>query len=92
MNAADTNALLYAHDPRDARKQKIAADLISDIVDGALLWQVACEYLAAGRKLEHFGLTLPVAVTTLSNLRRVWMPVSPPVVCDGSCIGVDVST
>lgn len=44
MNAVDTNVLLYAHDPRDARKQKIAADLVANLVDGALLWQVACEY------------------------------------------------
>jgi predicted nucleic acid-binding protein len=45
MNAVDTNVLFYAHDSRDPNKQKIAAELIASLNDGALLWQVACEYL-----------------------------------------------
>jgi predicted nucleic acid-binding protein len=44
MNAVDTNVLFYAHDSRDPTKQKIAAEVIASLTDGALLWQVACEY------------------------------------------------
>lgn len=51
MNAVDTNVLLYTHDPRDARKQAIAVDIVGTISDVVLLWQVACEYIAASRKL-----------------------------------------
>jgi len=47
MNAVDTNILFYARDSRDGRKQQIAVELIASLVDGALLWQVACEYLPA---------------------------------------------
>jgi len=52
MNAVDTNILIYVNDPRDAIKQGIASSLIASMTDGVLLWQVACEYLAASRKLE----------------------------------------
>jgi predicted nucleic acid-binding protein len=55
MNAVDTNILIYVNDPRDPVKQTIAASLVSALVDGVLIWQVACEYLAASRKLEPFG-------------------------------------
>lgn len=47
MIAVDTNILLYVHDPRDARKQRIAMELVNALDDPALLWQVACEYVAA---------------------------------------------
>jgi predicted nucleic acid-binding protein len=50
MNAVDTNILIYVKDPRDARKQAVAASLTSSLTDGVLLWQVACEYVAASRK------------------------------------------
>ena len=56
MNAVDTNVLIYAHDPRDQRKQNLAATLLSSLSDGVLLWQVACEYVSASRKLAAFGL------------------------------------
>jgi predicted nucleic acid-binding protein len=46
MNALDTNVLIYAHDPRDAFKQAIALSLVESLDDGALLWQVVCEYLS----------------------------------------------
>ena len=55
MNAVDTNVLLYVHDPRDIAKQATAASLIRSLADGVLLWQVACEYLSASRKLEPLG-------------------------------------
>jgi predicted nucleic acid-binding protein len=51
MNAVDTNVFMYAHDPRDPVKQQQALSLIQTLTDGALLWQVACEYVSASRKL-----------------------------------------
>jgi pimeloyl-ACP methyl ester carboxylesterase len=51
MNAVDTNILIYLNDPRDPVKQGIAISLVSALTEGVLLWQVACEYLAASRKL-----------------------------------------
>ena len=55
MNAVDTNILLYARDPRNPSKQVAATSLLQSLTDGVLLWQVACEYLAASRKLEAVG-------------------------------------
>ncbi len=52
MNAVDTNVLVYAKDPRDPRKRAIAVALVRDLDEGLLLWQVACEFLAASRKLS----------------------------------------
>ena len=57
MIAIDTNILIYACDQADPRRQKIALDLIADTQDGVLLWQVACEFLAASRKLDKQGFT-----------------------------------
>ncbi len=47
MNAVDTNILIYTHDPRDEVKQAVAVALVGTLPDGVLLWQVACEYVAA---------------------------------------------
>ncbi len=55
MNAVDTNILIYVNDPRDLVKQEIAISLVSTLTESILLWQVACEYLAASRKLESLG-------------------------------------
>ena len=55
MNAADTNVLIYAHDPRDEIKRSKALDLVASLDDGVLIWQVACEFLAASRKLGPLG-------------------------------------
>jgi predicted nucleic acid-binding protein len=57
MIAIDTNVLIYACDQADPRRQKIAIDLIANAQDGVLLWQVACEFLAASRKLDKQGFT-----------------------------------
>jgi predicted nucleic acid-binding protein len=84
MIAIDTNVLIYACDQADPRRQKIAIDLIANAQDGVLLWQVACEFLAASRKLDKQGFTtahawnrlgefrdlLPLAMPTNSNLTR----------------------
>jgi predicted nucleic acid-binding protein len=72
MNAVDTNVLVYAHDPRDPVKQNKAVSLIASLTDGVLLWQVACEYVAASRKLAPFGLNQQQAFTDLKRLRGVW--------------------
>jgi predicted nucleic acid-binding protein len=56
MNAVDTNVLIYVNDPRDPMKQRIASSLVATLSDAVLLWQVACEYLAASRKLEPLGI------------------------------------
>ena len=55
MIAVDTNVLIYACDQADPRRQKVALDLITNGQDGVLLWQVACEFLAASRKLGKQG-------------------------------------
>lgn len=47
MKAVDTNILIYINDARDPIKQSIAASLVASLTDGVLIWQVACEYLAA---------------------------------------------
>ena len=77
MNAVDTNILFYVHDPRDSTKQVIAASLVQSLTDGALLWQVACEYLAASRKLEPFGYKPSQAWQDIYDLRRVWTMIFP---------------
>ena len=77
MNAVDTNVLFYVHDPRDPGKQRIASSLIAALSDGALLWQVACEYLWASRKLEPFGYSSSEAFNEIRELRRVWSSVMP---------------
>jgi len=77
MNAVDTNVLVYAHDPRDPVKQDKAVALIASLSDGVLLWQVACEYIAAIRKLTAFGLSQQQAYSDLQKLRNLWLPISP---------------
>lgn len=71
MNVTDTNILLYVHDPRDPTKQAVAASLVQSLTDGVLLWQVACEYLAASRKLEPFGYDRSRAWQDVRDLQRV---------------------
>jgi predicted nucleic acid-binding protein len=77
MNAVDTNVLLYVHDPRDPAKQAKAASLVTSLTDAVLLWQVACEYLAASRKLAPFGFRQEEAWRELDRLRIVWAGALP---------------
>lgn len=77
MNATDTNVLIYLNDPRDPRKQAIAADLVSNLTEGVLLWQVACEYVAASRKLEAFGYSRTQAYRDIRDLWRLWYTFLP---------------
>ncbi len=72
MNAIDTNVLMYVRDPRDERKQAIAGQLVESLTDGVLLWQVACEFVAASRKLTSFGFTSEQAWREVRRLRSLW--------------------
>lgn len=74
MNAVDTNILLYVRDLRDTRKQAIASELIIGLADVVLLWQVACEYLAASRKL---GLSYEDACQHIYDFQKVWHTALP---------------
>ena len=77
MNAVDTNVLIYACDQADVRRQKIALDLISNARDGVLLWQAACEFLAASRKLDKQGFTPAHAWNRLGEFRDLLALVLP---------------
>ena len=82
MNAVDTNILIYVQDSRDTRKQAIAAELVAELSDQIILWQVVCEYVAASRKLAKYGFSqleafenitkltslIPLAYPTMDNL------------------------
>lgn len=77
MNAVDTNVLIYAHDSRDPIKQEKAVALIGSLTNGVLLWQVACEYIAASRKLAAYGFSQQQAFNHLQQLQEVWRPFFP---------------
>jgi predicted nucleic acid-binding protein len=64
MIALDTNVLIYAC---ETKRQQIALNLIADVKDGVLLWQVACEFVAASRKLSAQGFTASNAWNRLSG-------------------------
>lgn len=70
MNAVDTNVLIYARDPRDSVKQEKARALTSNLTDGALLSQVACEFIAASRKLTAVGYTASAGVGRVGAIAR----------------------
>jgi predicted nucleic acid-binding protein len=77
MIAVDTNVLIYACDQSDPHKQTIALDLIAASTQGVLLWQVACEFLAASRKLSKQGFTPTQAWNRLTEFRDVLPLVLP---------------
>ena len=72
MNAVDTNILIYAHDTRYPAKLTIAETLIRTLTDGVLLWQVACEYIAASRKLTVLGFSSDKAWQDVYRLQKLW--------------------
>jgi len=57
MIALDTNVLIYCCDKRDPRRQQTALDLVADTTNAVMPWQVACEFIAASRKLAEQGFT-----------------------------------
>ena len=77
MIALDTNVLIYACDKADPARQKIALDLISNTTDAVILWQVACEFIAASRKLDRQGFTAADAWARLSEFLAVCPLVMP---------------
>jgi predicted nucleic acid-binding protein len=77
MNAVDTNILIYVNDPRNPVKQAIAVSLVSALTEGVLLWQVACEYLAASRKLEPLGYDRAQAYQYIRDFQQVWYTALP---------------
>ena len=77
MNAVDTNVLIYAHDPRDVRKNDIANALVAGLDDGVLMWQVACEYVSAIRKLPAYVYDQKKALQDLGTLSRAWTLIRP---------------
>lgn len=77
MNAVDTNVLIYARDPRDPVKHRKARQLTAELLDGGLLWPVACEFIAASRKLTSVGYTQAQAWRELEELRDLWTLILP---------------
>jgi predicted nucleic acid-binding protein len=77
MNAVDTNILIYVHDERDPAKQATAESLVRALPDGVLLWQVACEYIAASRKLASSGYSPEKAWQDLHRMLALWVPRLP---------------
>jgi predicted nucleic acid-binding protein len=77
MIAVDTNVLIYACDQSDTRRQTIALDLIAASTGGVLLWQVACEFLAASRKLSKQGFTATQAWNRLAEFQDLLPLVLP---------------
>lgn len=77
MIAFDTNVLIYCCDSRDARRQQLALDLVENATDGVLLWQVACEFVAASRKLGTQGFTATDAWDRLAEFLRLFPLVLP---------------
>ena len=62
---------------RDPKKQSTAISLIESLTDAVLLWQVACEYMSAGKKLEAFGYRRDQAWQDIQKLRLLWNAVLP---------------
>lgn len=77
MNAVDTNVLIYVHDDRDPAKKFAARELVDRLQNGVLLWQVACEYLAATRKLAPQGYTFADAKQDIDDFRQFWRTALP---------------
>jgi predicted nucleic acid-binding protein len=77
MNAVDTNVLLYVHDYRDAAKQTTARALVNSLPDAVLLWEVACEYIAATCKFAPLGYSRDKAWEDIHKLRGLWATQEP---------------
>lgn len=79
MIAYDTNILMYASDQRDVIKRATAHRLLAANADAVLLWQVACEFIAATRKLASQGFDKAQAWDQLRHYSRVMRLVTPSV-------------
>lgn len=79
MIALDTNVLIYACDRSDPRRQQIANQVIERTTEGVLLWQVACEFVAASRKLSAQGFSGSDAWSRLAEFQALFPLVLPSV-------------
>lgn len=84
MNTVDTNVLIYAYDESSPAKRHLARELLTRIADGVLLWQVACEFVAASRRslapgaapdairdrLDEIRESFPLVIPTATALAR----------------------
>lgn len=77
MTALDTNVLIYSCDKADPRRQTKAIGVVSGTADGVLLWQVACEFVAASRKLSAQGFTAAHAWDRLAELLALFPLILP---------------
>ena len=77
MTAFDTNVLIYACDKADPRRQTKALSVLSSTQDGVLLWQVACEFIAASRKLAPQGFTSEHAWNRMSEFIELFPLIVP---------------
>jgi predicted nucleic acid-binding protein len=77
MTALDTNILIYACDKSDLTRQRIALELIATATEGVLLWQVACEFIAASRKLKLQGFTVADAWERLADFLTIFPLILP---------------
>lgn len=66
MNAFDTNVLIYVYDGSEPSRQEQAIALLNDTPDAVILWQVACEFISASRKLASQGFSSQEAWRRLS--------------------------
>jgi predicted nucleic acid-binding protein len=77
MIAFDTNVLVYACDKGNPDRQRKAIELIQSSLDGVLLWQVTCEFIAASRKLAAQGFTPEHAWNRLAEYRSLFPLILP---------------
>jgi predicted nucleic acid-binding protein len=82
MNAVDTNVLVYAFDVDEQVKRAQACGLITRLTqtgDSVLLWQVACEFIAAMRRWEAKGRVSAQDVTAYASEMLTYFPLELPV-------------
>jgi|CXWL01.1.fsa_nt_gi predicted nucleic acid-binding protein len=77
MIAFDTNVFIYACDKAEPVRQQVALDLIAKTTDGVILWQVACEFVAASRKLDRQGFTAGDAWARLAEFLEICRLIPP---------------
>ena len=58
------------HGIRSSRRRR--STWWASLTDGVLLWQVACEFVAASRKLAAFGFTVDQAWREVKKARSLW--------------------
>lgn len=77
MIAVDTNVFIYAYDTSSPDKRDRARALLIRLDGAILLWQVACEFIAASRKILSPEYDPVVIWQRLDEIRAVF-PLIPP--------------